>query len=231
MAEIPSFRLGSVTTPDPVLAGGPAFILSYNGNGFLGAGDITPYFDGVALTDFNLESSTLLKATVPAALITLAGDYQCYLRGDADPGVTVMRTFTVLTAEGEPPAAVGDPCTVEDAIRKATDGSCLKCVGGVWVATAAGDCSPAAGGLLTDIYVYGLETHEEFFDHFDVEMRDAIDGSLLQFHSANGHFTEALALWTMDGFMLFEGVTQGQTYFFRARVVTANGIPSEWSAF
>jgi len=224
------FRLASVRTPAPVAAGSAAFILIFYGYNFFGPDVITAYFNGTALDYPLIESANVLSATVPAALVAEPGDYDCWLDGnDAPYGVTNHVIFTVITADGLPPILPGDPCNIIDETRKASDGSCVKCVANVWTATAAGDCEPSAGGDLGDLYVYGLETHEKFFDHFEVEMRDAPDGTVLQYQYARGHYTESLDVWTMDNFALFEGVTQGQTYYFRARVVTANGVHSEWT--
>src|SRR6266516_3557117 len=131
------------------------------GYNFFGPDVITAYFNGTALDYPLIESANVLSATVPAALVAEPGDYDCWLDGnDAPYGVTNHVIFTVITADGLPPILPGDPCNIIDETRKASDGSCVKCVANVWTATAAGDCEPSAGGDLGDLYVYGLETHE-----------------------------------------------------------------------
>jgi hypothetical protein len=224
------FRLSSVTTQDPVRAGSGDTVLSFNGRGFLAPDNITPYFAGNVLADSAVESANLVTAVVPAALLTNAGRFTCYLDG-GDSGVSGAVTFTVLTEDGQDPVLPGDPCTEEGAVRKASNGVCVTCTAGTWEETDDSACNPSSTGDLTDIYVYGLETHEKFFDHFEIEMRDAPDGNVLQFHYADGHYTEDLELWTMNNFALFEGVTRGQTYYFHVRTVTGNGIPSQWSEY
>ncbi len=226
----PSFRLTSVTSQDPVRAGAADTVISFNGRGFFGPDNLVPYFAGNALGDYAVESANLVTAVVPAALLAAAGRFACYLDA-ADAGRTVSQTFIILTATGEAPVFPGDPCSVDGAVQKDANGDCVVCEAGAWVLTDDSACNPSSSGDLTDIYVYGLETHEKFFDHFEIEMRDVPDGNVLQFHYADGHFTEDLDLWTMNNFALFEGVTQGQTYYFHVRVVTANGIPSQWSDY
>lgn len=89
------------------------------------------------------------------------------------------------------------------------------------------------GVQITSAFVANLETLDPYFDHFEVEVWDQGQTTLVQgpLHVA-GKFIAASGLSVQDSAVIVRGLTGGQVYSFRSRVLPQfGGPPSAWSAW